>query len=77
MKDENILYWIWLSLRCSAGTKDFRRIVEKYDDPFDVYRLEEEEIERLEGVSPSLKLKLMDRSLEEAYSVLKYCKHWK
>ena len=77
MKDENILYWIWLSLRCSAGTKDFRRIVEKYDDPFDVYRLEEEEIERLEGVSPSLKLKLMDRSLEEAYSVLKYCKQKK
>ena len=75
MKDENILYWIWLSLRCTVGTKDFRRIVEKYDDPFDVYRLEEEEIERLEGVSPSLKLKLMDRSLEEAYSVLKYCKH--
>ena len=77
MKDENILYWIWLSLRCGIGTKDFRRIVERYEDPFDVYRLEEEEIERLEGISPTLKLKLMDRSLEEAYSILKYCKQKK
>lgn len=77
MKDENILYWIWLSLHCGAGGKDFRRIVEKYDDPFDVYRLEDDEIERLDGVSPTLKLKLMDRSLEEAYSILKYCKHKK
>lgn len=77
MKDESILYWIWLSLRCGVGTKDFRRLAEKYDDPFEIYRLEEEEIERLEGISPALKLKLMDRALDDAYAILKYCKQKK
>lgn len=74
MKDENILYWLWLSEKCAVATKDFRGIAEKFDDPFDVYRLETEEIEHIEGISERLKNKLSDKSLETAYSTLKYCK---
>ncbi len=74
MKDENNLYWVWLAERVGIASKSFSRIVEKYDDPYDVYRLESEEIEQLEGISPRLKEKLCDKSLEKAYSILQYCK---
>ena len=77
MKDESILYWIWLAERCGPASKDVGRLVEKYPDPYDVYRLDTEELERVEGISPSLKLKLADKSLEEAYSTLKYCRQKK
>ena len=74
MKDENILYWIWLSERCGAASKDFARLCERYEDPFELYRMESEEIERIEGISSALKLKLFDKSLLGAYDILKYCK---
>ena len=77
MKDENILYWIWLSERCGPASKEFRRLYEKYEDPFDLYRMEEEEIERIDGISHALKLKLFDKSLSGAYEILKYCKQKK
>lgn len=74
MKDENILYWLWLSEKCAIATKDFRGLAEKFEDPFELYRLETEEIEHIEGISERLKNKLADKSLENAYSTLKYCK---
>ncbi len=77
MKDEGVLYWIWLSLRCGVASRDFGRLMDKYDDPFDIYRLEDEETEGLSGISDSLKARLTDRSLEEAYSILRYCKQSK
>ena len=74
MRDENVLYWIWLSEKCAIATKDFRGIAERFEDPFELYRLEVEEIEHIEGISERLKNKLADKSLENAYSTLKYCK---
>ena len=73
MRDEKTLYWIWLSERCGAASKEFGRLIEKYDDPFDVYSLEEEEIEHLEGIGNALKGRLCDKSLESAYSIVRYC----
>ncbi len=77
MKDENILYWIWLSERCGVASKDAGRLAERYSDPFDIYRMDEEETERIEGISPSCKLKLLDKYLESSYATLKYCKQKK
>lgn len=77
MRDENILYWIWLSQRCGIASKDFGRLMSKYESPFDIYRFDDDETERIEGISPTLKIKLTDKSLDSAYSVLKYCKQKK
>ena len=74
MKDENNLYWVWLAERVGIASKSFSRIVDKYDDPYDVYRLEPEEIEQLEGISSRLKERLSDKAIEGAYSILQYCK---
>ena len=70
MRDDSVLYWIWLSERCGVASKEFGRLAEKYDDPFDLYRLEEEEIEHLEGISEGIKTKLCDKALESSYAML-------
>lgn len=74
MKDENILYWLWLAEKCGAASKAFGRIIEKYDDPFDVYNLEDYEIEQLDGITHQLKAKLCEKSLERSFDILKYCR---
>ena len=74
MKDENILYWIWLAEACGTASKSFGRLVTRYDNPFELYRLEAEEIEYLDGIDAQLKERLCDKSLEVAYAILRYCK---
>jgi DNA processing protein len=74
VRDENTLYWLWLAEKCGIASKQFGRIIEKYDDPFDVYRLSEDEIEQLEGINGALRAKLCEKDLENSYSILKYCK---
>ena len=73
MKDE-ILYWIWLSECCGVASKDLPRLCERFDDPFEIYRMEEEEIERIEGISRGTKQRLFNKSLTGSYDILKYCK---
>ena len=74
MRDDSVLYWIWLSERCGVASKEFGRLADKYDDPFDLYRLEEEEIEHLEGISVGMKTRLGDKALESSYAILRYCR---
>ncbi len=74
MRDENILYWIWLSEKCGIASKEFGKLAGRYESPYDLYRLDEDEIEHLEGIGAALKGRLCDKSLENAYSILRYCK---
>ena len=74
IKDENSLYWIWLSEKCGVASKEFGALATRYENPFDLYRLEIDEIEHLEGIGNALKARLGEKSLEHAYSVLRYCK---
>ena len=74
MRDENTLYWLWLAEKCGIASKQFGRLIEKYDDPFELYRLSEDEIEQLEGINGALKARLCEKDLENSYSILKYCK---
>jgi DNA processing protein len=74
MRDENTLYWLWLAEKCGAASKQFGKLIERYDDPFDIYRLGEDEVEQLDGVNGALKAKLCEKDLETSYSILKYCK---
>lgn len=74
MKDENSLYWIWLAEKCGIASKEFGRLAERYESPFDLYRLTEEEIDQLEGISRGLKARLGEKSLESSYAILRYCR---
>ena len=73
MKDENDLYWVWLATRMGIASKEFGKLIGMIPDPYDIYRLSEEEIEQL-GFGARTKKNLCDKSLTEAYAILKYCK---
>lgn len=74
VKKDSFLYWIWLSEACGSITKHVGRLCERFEDPFDLYRMDEEEIEHLEGVSPILRERLNDKALDGAYDILRYCR---
>ncbi len=72
-REENNLYWIWLSERFGVASKKFVSFAEKFKSPFDVYMMTEEEIEQIEGIGERIKNGLCNKSLESAYSILKWC----
>ncbi len=74
MYDDNTLYWIWLAEKCGAASKDFGRLVARFDDPFEIYRLENEEIAGMDFLGDKLKDELCQKSLESSYTILRYCK---
>lgn len=74
MYDEDRLYWIWLAQRCGIASKDFARLMSRFDNPFEIYRLEPEEIIAIDFIGERLKDALSSKSLEEAYAILRYCK---
>lgn len=73
MKQKNALYWIWLSLVCGAASKDAAYLCSQYEDPFELYRLDEDELSCMEHVSAVTRERLGDKSLDEAYSILNDC----
>ena len=74
MLSEQILYWIWLARACGVASKNFVRLIERFETPFDIYSLGDAEIEYIEGIGNQLKNRLSDKNLEPSYSVLKFCK---
>ncbi len=74
MLNEQTLYWVWLARACGVASKSFVRIIERFLEPFDVYSLDENEIEHIEGIGERLKAKLADKRLEESYAVVSFCK---
>lgn len=74
MQEENYLYWLWLSEKCGVASREFGKLISQFSEPFDIYRMEEDEIEHLEGIGSALKGRLCDKSLTSAYGIWKYCK---
>ena len=73
MNNESILYWLWLSERCGSASKEFGKLMKRYDSPFDLYRLEEEELEGLDGIGERVKQRLADKNLDFAYRTKYEC----
>ena len=73
MRDENNLYWVWLSCRLGVESKEFGRLIGSISDPYEIYRMTEEEIEQLR-LREDTKKRLCDKSLTDAYGIIKYCK---
>ncbi len=74
MREENILYWIWLSECFGIAPKDFPTFVSKFDSPYEVYMMSDEETSQIDGITALHRARLCDKSLERAYSILKHCK---
>jgi len=74
MYKKDVLYWVWLARVLGVASKSFLRLIERFEDPYELYSLDSAEIERLDFVSEKTKEALCDKELESSYSVLKSCK---
>ena len=74
MVNQDALYWIWLAEKCGVASKQFAKLFEKYDNPFDIYQLENDEIEQLPLINNQLKASLCEKNIDASYEILKYCK---
>ena len=74
MRDKDSLYWVWLALRMGVASKEFPSFYHAFPDPYEIYRLSEEEIGQIESLSIAKKEALGDKSLNEAYNIIKYCR---
>ena len=68
------LYWVWLARALGVASKSFLRLIERFEDPYDIYALDSAEIEMLDFIGQKQRDSLCDKSLEASYEVLKFCK---
>ena len=73
--EDNIIYWIWLAEQCGYGSKYFTKLYSYYQDPRDVYNLQNDEVMQLgRKFSERFKDKLCKRNLDKAIAINDYCK---
>ncbi len=74
MKNEDTLYWLWLSQKCGVASKYFNILMEKYQNPFDIYLLEEDEIAQFKRLPEAVRDKLCQKDLDYCYEIMRFCK---
>lgn len=74
MKNEDTLYWLWLAQKCGIGSKYFNVLMEKYQNPFDIYLLEEDEIAQFKSLPEKLRDNLCRKDLDACYEIMRFCK---
>ena len=73
MLSEDRLYWVWLAEKCGVASKEFARLIARFENPFEIFRLDAEELYAVDCIDDRLRDRLSQKSLEQAYSILKYC----
>ena len=68
------LYWIWLSLRIGAGKGGFVELLSHFGSPDNIYSADASELAPFKKGSRDTKIEaLLDKELEKAYNIEKYC----
>ena len=73
MKGNETLFSVWLSLCTGVASAEFAPLIAQFGSAYALFRAEESEIEALD-ISESLKGKLCNKSLDEAYGILDFCR---
>lgn len=66
------LYWIWLAGCLGPASKQLHYLLDRYSSPYEVFRAESEELERLD-LNSRLISALCDKDMTEAYAINDYC----
>ena len=69
---KGMLFWIWLAEALGPANRDFRALISIYENPYDIFHAEEEELERL-SLSDRTRKKLADKNLSHATDILDVC----
>lgn len=70
---DHLLYWIWLSLRCGAGSELGTYLLKFFQTPKDVFDADEAELRKIEGMDDAIVAALLDRDLSLPERILRYC----
>ncbi len=74
-KKSDIVYWIWLALKLNNQNTVFQRLLDLFDgSPYEVYIADEKALERADHLSEIQRRWLLDKNLDEAITISKYCK---
>ncbi len=71
--DRQLLYWIWLSLRCGAGSENGTYLLAKLKTPQAVYEATEEQLKEIPGLPKDLITALLDKDLDLCKRIVDYC----
>ena len=69
----HLVYWIWLSLHCGAGSELGSYLLKHFETPKDIYEAKEEELFALGGITKEIVSALQDRDLTYAQKIAEYC----
>lgn len=67
------IYWIWLSLRCGAGSELGSYLLRNLETPRAIYEADRETLMKLDGITEEICEVLMDRDLDYANRIMEYC----
>ncbi len=67
------LYWLWMSLRLGPANDRFVNLLSKVDSPYDLYRMDAEELGRLTDDETTVQ-KLSNKQLKDAADIMDFCK---
>ncbi len=69
----DLIFWVWLAERLGARSSEFRDLIIHYETAYELFHMEEEELERIHGLSERTKAALGNKDLTEAAAILKDC----
>ena len=70
--NEQVLYWVWLSLRPRLGAKGLRTLLETFGAPKALFEADAAALQRA-GIAPGLQDALLDKNLTSARAILRDC----
>ena len=69
----HLVYWVWLSLHCGAGSELGSYLLKNFPTPKAVYEASEEELLAVDGITKEIVSALMDRDLLYSEKIVDYC----
>ena len=73
MRQNDILFWIWLSEALGAANPEFRPLIDLYETAYEIFEADAEELELRVGLKEKTVHALSNKSLERAAEILDAC----
>ena len=68
----HLIYWIWLSLRCGAGSELGSYLLAQFGTPKAIFEASADALLSVEGIDQNIATALLDRDLTHAGKILTY-----
>lgn len=71
----DILYWIWLSIKCTPGTDLGDKLLAAFDKSAKtIYEATEEDYQKIDSLKPGIIEELCDKDITESNDIYEYCR---